>query len=283
MEPYLHVRLCNPCRRDQMMNSDEIEDKSLRKFIPRTPKRPGQFQFCLRSDKERIESVYNDLAKVDGGLADEELPWANKQLHGAKLERYLQEEANSRAEELETSKGQRREEIKRRLGDAGWDELDWTFPQFVMRKWAHLVEGPKSMTDREPLSQISSLAHEQSRAPHRVVQIGEMGPLLASTASPVDRAQASKRLSRTVVTGERGVSSDSAANSEVVGDNDESEIGEVGEDQDGSANQDSEDEYCFRDYYGPGHALVDTNVTLRRPFPSVLDALALPIISDLFG
>ncbi|KAG9075146.1 hypothetical protein FS749_013214, partial [Ceratobasidium sp. UAMH 11750] len=297
MEPYLHVRLCNPCRKEQLMNSDEIEDETLRSFIPQTPKLPGQVGFCLRSDKERIEAIYNDLAKVDGELTDDDLPWANQQLmrcimrlrHGGKLETFLQEEAESRAEELETSKSRRREEIKRRLGDAGWDELDWSFPEFVARKWAHLVEGPKPMTDRVWQNLYPKLVPwlTKNREHHtkrlKSERWGHRQRQLRRLLLEIKHRNVFLKVERKVVTGEKAVPSDGVANAAVAGDDDEGEMNEVDEDEDGdgSTSQDSDEKYCSRGQYGPGHLLVNNKVILRRPFPSMVDALALPIISDL--
>lgn len=90
------------------------------------------------------------------------------------------------------------------------------------------------------------------------------------------------KVNRKVITGEKGISSGSSANTEVTGDDDEDDMDEVNEDDDGSTSQDN-DGYCFKDYYGPGHKLVDARVVLWRPFPPMVDALALPIISDLLG
>ncbi|CAE7089016.1 unnamed protein product [Rhizoctonia solani] len=56
--------------------------------------------------------------------------------------------ATTRTREIEQLKEQRRQDVRRRLEDTGWEEPDWTFPEFVARKWASLVDGPQALTER---------------------------------------------------------------------------------------------------------------------------------------
>ncbi|KAG8727830.1 hypothetical protein FRC11_012381, partial [Ceratobasidium sp. 423] len=119
---------------------------------------------CLVRDKEDVEEWIATLQpETDDGSVSEGQKIQIIERAEARMERlkyamqmgqYLRDMAETRAQEIDQLKDRRRQELRRRMGEAGWEEADWTFPFFVARKWATLVEAPQPLTERAAFSDL---------------------------------------------------------------------------------------------------------------------------------
>ncbi|KAG9092388.1 hypothetical protein FRC06_000121, partial [Ceratobasidium sp. 370] len=291
-----------------IVSPDAIEDEFLRILIPQTAKRPGYPRYCLRSDRESIEATYN-IMKAKEKPAEEDVQWVKGRLefcftrleYATKLEVFLESIAETRAEELESLKDHRRKQIKQRLEDAGWNESDWTFPSVAARKWAPLVEGTKPLTDRVWQNLYPKLVPwlEKNRQHHierlRLERQKQRQRRLRRLLLEIKHQNVLLEVEKKVVRGGRSGQSDNAINDAAPaagsangdGDDDGGDEGEAieGEGGHGALSSDEDDDSDYEDdyanFYTPTQTIKSTKLVLRRPFPPMVDALALPLISDL--
>ncbi|KAG8761236.1 hypothetical protein FRC11_014139, partial [Ceratobasidium sp. 423] len=189
MDPYLNVRLCKDCTEIHVTHVDETGDLDLQALVFQssvTRMKASRYgmKTCLIRDVEEVRGW------IDGHspIPEEELESKVDTRVGAILDRveyamtmegFLRDMAETRTREIDELKEQRRRDVKRRLEEAGWEEPDWTFPEFVARKWASLVEAPQALTERawEKLYQSLVPYLETNRRSHtersRVVRKGK--------------------------------------------------------------------------------------------------------------
>ncbi|KAG9084015.1 hypothetical protein FS749_005566 [Ceratobasidium sp. UAMH 11750] len=277
MDPYLNVQLCNACRDNHLISMDEVPNH-IRRFIPWTVRDHIDPGVCLRSEKEAMEAQYAEHLDTEGrGLGS---PWVQERSafclerteYAAKLTMFLVDMAESRMRELEDMKGQRREDIKRRLGDAGWEKSDWTFPWQVARKWATLVEGPKPLTDRvwknlypkliPYLEKNRGFQTERFKNDRWRQRERRMRALLVATK----KQNVMLKVDRKNIRGEVTIGPDNNPLAPFL-------------DSDGEIPSEAEDD-AGNTVIFVGHR-ESLNVTIERPFPPLVDALALPVISGL--
>ncbi|CAE6452045.1 unnamed protein product [Rhizoctonia solani] len=160
MDPYLNVRICKDCVEMHVIHCDEVDDE-VQLVIPEsriTRMKTSRYgmKTCLIRDVEEAEKWFEDLYALENPSKEEVDAMFDKRfrkLRGRKkyakeMEEFLCSMAQARTQEIDELKEQRRQDIKRRLEDAGWEERDWIFPEFVARKWSSLVEAPQALTDR---------------------------------------------------------------------------------------------------------------------------------------
>ncbi|CUA72842.1 hypothetical protein RSOLAG22IIIB_10350 [Rhizoctonia solani] len=146
MDPYLHVRLCNLCRNNQIMRISESDQ--LLEFLPRSNKikdaRRG-FTYTLESEFLKITAVVKQDMDEETFAEWQEVKCAEvleRQEHGALLQRYLRRAELERDSELWDL------QINARLLDEGWSRRD-TYPSPAnSEKWDKLTLLPKPLTDR---------------------------------------------------------------------------------------------------------------------------------------
>ncbi|KAG8717404.1 hypothetical protein FRC09_014334 [Ceratobasidium sp. 395] len=260
-------------RRFVIIDVDEI-DSAISDFIPQS-----QFkQMCLLSDKDDVEKMYKKLFKPKGKPSAKYQAWAEERIrfcrarreHAVDLETFLENMADMRLQELEELKNQRRNSIKRRLTQAGWEESDWTFPWQIARKWATLVEDPKPLTDRiwqnlypkmvPYLAKNREFQTARFKADRQRRQNRRMRALLIE----IQKRDIVLKVDRTVLRGETPAAVNHL---------------EPYYDSDGGLPSEAENE--------AGHTIIfagnrePLKVVISRPFPPMTDALALPIIQEL--
>ncbi|CAE6540988.1 unnamed protein product [Rhizoctonia solani] len=152
MDPYLHVRLCNSCRDNQIMRISESDQ--LLEFLPRSNKikdtRRG-FTYTLKSEFIEIEDIMAQDMDEDA-FAE----WQNarraevceRQEHGALVQRYLIKAEAERDYELWDLQWQHQKQINTRLLDEGWSRRDTDPSPANREEWDKLTLLPKPLTDR---------------------------------------------------------------------------------------------------------------------------------------
>ncbi|CAE7194981.1 unnamed protein product [Rhizoctonia solani] len=152
MDPYLHVRLCNPC---------------CDKVIMEMPLNCPLIQFLPRSSEIRVpppgcvHTLQSEFAKIKDAAkkyTDEDAfaEWQRKtfeeirerQTHGLVLESFLSVMEEEREIELYKLKCQREAQIKTRLQDEGWSTRDMEPSPTNRMEWNKLVSQPKLITNR---------------------------------------------------------------------------------------------------------------------------------------
>ncbi|KAG9122879.1 hypothetical protein FRC07_000560 [Ceratobasidium sp. 392] len=240
----------------------------IHKFIPLSQSRT----LCLRSDKEEVERAYKKIEKATSGLVAKRKAWIEDRVRYAyELEIFLANIAETRLKELEELKSQRREDLKSRLEEAGWEESDWTFPWQIARKWATLVEGPKPLTDRvwqnlypkmiPYLEKNREFQTERFKSDRRRQRERRMRALLVA----MKKQGVLLKVNRAVIRG--GTTPSTSNDLEPYYDSDDNLPSEA-EDSDGHM-------VLFAGHREP------LKVVISRPFPPMADALALPIVQEL--
>ncbi|KAG9079793.1 hypothetical protein FRC06_007455, partial [Ceratobasidium sp. 370] len=279
MDPYLNVRLCNGCRENHLISLDKVSNMSLRKLIPWSVRDQNLPCVCLRAEKEKVEEKYAEIIATEGDISEEGL-WAQERImfcserlkYASELAMFLDDMVETRMRELEEMKNQRREDIKRRLADAGWEESDWTFPWQVARKWATLAEGPRVLTDRvwknlypklvPYLEKNRTFQTERFKKDRQRQRERRMRALLVA----IKKQNVLLKVDRKTIRGEANVN---------PGDNPLASF----LDSDGEMPSEVED--------AMGNTVViaghreSPKVTIERPFPPLVDALALPVVCEL--
>ncbi|KAH7320495.1 hypothetical protein B0J17DRAFT_685387 [Rhizoctonia solani] len=182
MDPYLNVRLCKDCTEIHIIHINELEDPMLgslvyQSSITRMKASRYGMQTCLIRDVEEMRKWHEEVIKNDA-IPDEELQVkiegrfddiVDRVEYAQIMEEFLRDMAEARTREIDQLKEQRRQDVKRRLEEAGWEEPDWTFPEFVARKWGPLVEGPQALTERAWQKLYPNLVPylEKNRESHR--------------------------------------------------------------------------------------------------------------------
>ncbi|KAG8732742.1 hypothetical protein FRC11_011165 [Ceratobasidium sp. 423] len=281
MDPYLNVRLCNTCREEQLVCVSEIRPEGLNRLIHQSSIsfiKPGRNQVgtCLRAEKEEIEGIWADIIAGNAQLDEGTIAWVKETTKACKerteyakvLEYYLNNVADARSQELNQLKEQRRQEIKRRLEESGWEEQDWLFPMLWADEWTSLVEAPKPLTDRVwqklypqliPFLEKNRNRHiAKSKAHRRIERKRRLHNLLIN---------AKKQSSLLSVDGSviRGETSNSYPGTTLPTNGTPASTAENGNADASSAIANAPD------------------FILRAPFPPIVDALRFPIISDLLN
>ncbi|CAE6512125.1 unnamed protein product [Rhizoctonia solani] len=152
MDPYLHVRLCNSCRDEQVVE------------IP-TPNRLLQFLPFSREIKESrcgtVHTLDTEFSKIRD-IAEQDVSeeafsvWQKeryalvreRQKHSESIESYLNAVEVERELELEDLKRQRKTQIQTRLEEEGWSKEDMDLSNINRADWTKLIWQPKLITDR---------------------------------------------------------------------------------------------------------------------------------------
>ncbi|CAE7217543.1 unnamed protein product [Rhizoctonia solani] len=177
--------------------------------------------------------------------------------------------AQARTEQIDQLKEQRRRDIKHRLEEAGWNEPDWNFPDFVARKWVSLVEAPAALTDRAWQKLYPSLVPylEKNRRSH-------------TERSIIVRKGKRLRRMRRLLLAIRNESNLFEVEDESASEG--SESGSVSTD-DTTVNSHIKEEYNHDsgfDNPDPSTSIVPS-LGVMLPFPPMVDLLKWPIISEL--
>ncbi|KAG9119182.1 hypothetical protein FRC07_005947 [Ceratobasidium sp. 392] len=278
MDPYLNVRLCNTCRGEHVISTEEAPNKLIKKLVPQTIGTEDSEPLCLRSDLEELSSYDLYRETPDGSIHPEVKEWLQRKTdfriarlqYARNLEAFLEKILDDRSKELEMLKSQRRDDIKQRMESLGWNKRDWIFPMGVADKWAKLVEAPKPLTERGKLW--------QSLYPKLVPYLEENRETHMKQA-PNDRYRRRERRLRMLLVGmkrkdtvfkvKRSVIQAQSSGSTTP--HNEGFLSPQG-DQSG---EDSEDDWEFS-YHNPPSTFV-----LRRPFPAMVEAFNLPPISGV--
>ncbi|CAE6492021.1 unnamed protein product [Rhizoctonia solani] len=301
MDPYLNVRLCKDCCEVHVAHIEEMERVALRPLVHQseiTRKKSSRWgmKTCLVRDKEDVEDWIESiqLETDDGSVSEGQQAQITERIdareerlkYAPQMERYLREMAETRAREIDQLKDQRRQELKRRMREAGWGEADWTFPFFVARKWATLVEAPQPLTERAwqklypimvPYLEKNRISHvKRSKLVNEAQRHRRMRRLLLAiknknTMLQIDRG-ALQAMKEETETSSSPADIDVADDSNNINDlptNDAETDGT--EDEDDTLSQSSE--------YSIPTTLSD--LIINMPFPPMVDVLEWPIISDL--
>ncbi|KAG8787926.1 hypothetical protein FRC12_015106 [Ceratobasidium sp. 428] len=148
MDPYLLVRLCDSCLKDQV--EEWGGDKNNIQFLPHThliEKPQTSTTFVLKRD---IEDMNRSTAKGQKGVAAYKKARSKRvkerQTFGDKLEEFLDWMELGPMDGLEQRREQRWEQIKTRLLAEGWKEEE--FQLRYSPEWRQLVWQPRPVTDR---------------------------------------------------------------------------------------------------------------------------------------
>ncbi|KAG8738763.1 hypothetical protein FRC10_006480 [Ceratobasidium sp. 414] len=284
MDPYLNVRLCNACREDHLIILDDIPNVDLRRLVPWSVRDHNLPAVCLRSEKEKVEENYAEIVDTNGdisegsSLAQERIMYClERKKYASELAIFLDNMAETRMRELERKRanGVRTlllHSIKRRLADASWERSDWTFPWQVARKWATLVEGPKSLTDRvwknlypklvPHLEKNQGFQTERFRNDRQRRRERRMRASLVATK----KQGVLLKVDRRAIRGEAGNNPDNNSLAPFL-------------DSDGEIPSEFEDP-MGNTVVIAGHR-ESLKVTIEIPFPPLVDALALQVVSEL--
>ncbi|CAE6411684.1 unnamed protein product [Rhizoctonia solani] len=289
MDPYLNVRICKDCVEIHVTRADEVEDE-LRHLIPesRNIRKAGRYGVatCLTRDVTEVEQWYYNLPAGDHGYSEDE--WDAKLDEGVKkvrdrityakqMKEFLRHIAKTRAEEIDLLKEQRRQDIKRRLQDAGWEERDWIFPEFVARKWSSLVESPQALTERA----------WQKLYPSMVPYLEQNRRWRTQRSKLVRKGKRLRRMRRLLV-GIRNQSFLLEANGEGISE-DEDETGDDSVDAAAShmsssedeSSSSTEDEFDMNTEKTVPFTQIVSYTGIKAPFPPMVDLLEWPIIANL--
>ncbi|KAG8761604.1 hypothetical protein FRC11_013642, partial [Ceratobasidium sp. 423] len=295
MDPYLNVRICKDCVEIHVTHVDRI-DRELQPLVPRsgvTRMKASRYgmKTCLIRDVEEAQRWYNGITE-SSSLSFEELEIRFEERfdgvldrleHAKQLEGFLNFMTRTRGRGIDWLKEEWRQDIKRRLEDAGWEEPDWIFPEFVARKWSLLVEAPQPLTDRAWQKLYPSMVPylEQNRRSH-------------TERSKFVRKGKRLRRMRRLLLGIRNQSDLFDISGEDVPD-DEDEPGDDSPDitadqntpndtpspSEDEANNTTEDESDRNPENPAPSAPIMPCARVRIPFPPMVDLLKWPIISDL--
>ncbi|CAE6527009.1 unnamed protein product [Rhizoctonia solani] len=294
MDPYLNIRLCKDCTEIHVAHANEIPDK-MRALIPQSEitymkaTRYGM-KTCLVRDKTGLEAWFDKLeaAKQDGSMTqqarlseiDNRFSLILERLkYATKTEEFLRNMAEVRTKQIDQLKEQRRQDVRRRLEEAGWEETDWTFPEFVARKWAPLVEAPQALTDRAWQKIYPSLVpyleknrtsqNERSKIIRKGKRLRRMRRLLLAIRNSNNLFEAVEE----DLSGEENASG--GASGAPTADDLIASEDEPGSIVDGESDHES-------DIEPPNHSTpVVTPIRLQMTFPPMVDLLEWPIISEL--
>ncbi|KAH7320470.1 CHAT domain-containing protein [Rhizoctonia solani] len=294
MDPYLNVRICKDCVEIHVTHVDGI-DYELRPLVPRskiTRMKASRYgmKTCLVRDAEQAQQWLSELP-VSDVLSDKELDAVFQERLDAALNRidyakqmveFLHDMAKARKQEIDQLKEQRRQDIKRRLKDVGWEERDWMFPEFVARKWSSLVEAPQVLTDRA----------WQKLYPNMVPYLEQNREWQTKLSKLVRKGKRLRRMRRLLL----GIRNQSHLLDDADGE-DGSEDGDWAEIDfsavaDSTANNThplSGDEFHNTSEDDPDGSMENNNPStptitharVRIPFPPMVDLLEWPIISNL--
>ncbi|CAE6489567.1 unnamed protein product [Rhizoctonia solani] len=242
-------------------------------------------------DVEEAQEWYDNLTEPDR-RSDEELDAKleehfedilDRLEHAKQLEEFLNFMARARTQEIDRLKEERRLNIKRWLEDAGWDEHDWTFPEFVACKWSSLVEAPQALTDCawQKLYPSMVLYLEQNRRSYtersKFVRKGKwlrrMRRLLLDIRNQSDIFDNS---GKDIPEGEDKPEDDSPDTT--INQNTLNDTLSPSEDESSSTTEDESDRNP--EQLAPLAPLTSC-ARVRTPFPPMVDLLKWPIISDL--
>ncbi|CAE6495314.1 unnamed protein product [Rhizoctonia solani] len=273
MDPYLNVRLCNACREEQLEYVTEIKPQSLGRLIYQSSisiikSGRNQANTCLRTEKKEIEGIWADICAGKAQSDKDTIRWIKEMANACKerqkyartLAHHIENTIDSRSKELGYLKDQRRQEIKRRLEENGWEERDWQFPWRQAREWTNLVEAPKLLTDRV----------WQKLYPQLVPLLETNRRVHTTELKALQRSQRKRRLHNLLINIKNQSSLLSMDSNVVTGTNSQPHSASASPDDAATGNENT------------SSSIVHTSkFTLRAPFPSIIDALKFPIISDL--
>ncbi|KAG8693003.1 hypothetical protein FRC08_009382 [Ceratobasidium sp. 394] len=166
-DPYLHVRLCASCRKDELKErlpiwmKPEPADRTLINESANIHVKPESRRsrgstayFSLKRTIDEVLRAQQGFRSTGDtvGLAKWEQDRRKfvlaRREHGNALHKYLQSAHRSRGEELSNLKQQRKDAITQRLKALGWTDEDIELTHVDRKQWWGLVEVPKPLTER---------------------------------------------------------------------------------------------------------------------------------------
>ncbi|KAG8786079.1 hypothetical protein FRC12_016938 [Ceratobasidium sp. 428] len=116
------------------------------------PERPD-VHYYLRRDLQSFMELIDDPRYKTQDVWDELIMNRRKELeeryqHAARLEEFLEDMEEDRANEIQELKEERRLSIEERLYEDGWTSEDLDFPAETRSRWNQLVLRPQPLTDR---------------------------------------------------------------------------------------------------------------------------------------
>ncbi|KAG8792366.1 hypothetical protein FRC12_006292 [Ceratobasidium sp. 428] len=280
MDPFLHVRLCNPCRDEQIAEIWESDD--FLQLVPRSDviKAAGDgFMYTLRSEYQMVRKRANGKQSFftwRETRAKEMDEWHER---ADELEMYLDRVELDRESELEDLKEKRVEDIETRLVEKGWTKRDAITSPENAAEWNKLVWQPKPMTDRiwnnlypklVPMLESNRAYHErvdkEQRQQSRIIRIGglvtksrlDLPPLVHVTLKhPPESEDASEPSTPESNASESSTSESSTSESNTF----ESDIADI---------------------LDLSHLAPDNiDVKAERPFPTMAEFLAWPMVKSI--
>ncbi|KAH7332971.1 hypothetical protein B0J17DRAFT_677073 [Rhizoctonia solani] len=161
MDPFLLVKLCGPCRNTQLMPLISVSPVLIplinysRGIAP--TKRRTAWAYVLRNDADDLTAQYNekhesiDANALEEWVREKKESVAARRNRGLQIAEFLEDLERGREREILDIKTARRSEIKRRLAEMGWTEMDMEFGWWALREqrdWNDLVSRSKPLTER---------------------------------------------------------------------------------------------------------------------------------------
>ncbi|CAE6522622.1 unnamed protein product [Rhizoctonia solani] len=267
MDPYLNVKLCNTCREEQLEYVSEIKPDYIKRGR-------DQMATCLRAEKEEIEVIWADICSGNAQSDEDTIRWIEETANACKerqkyarvLEHYLENAVDNRSKELGQLRIQRRQKIKKRLEENGWEERDWQFSLMTAREWTNLVEAAKPLTDRV----------WQNLYPQLVPFLEKNRRMKNADSKARRRFQRKRRLHNLLIHVKNQNSLLSVDKNIVTESNSNSHPALA------SPSDDTPAENAADSNEDTSNSIAPTaNFILRAPFPPIVDALKFPIISAL--
>ncbi|EUC54257.1 F-box protein [Rhizoctonia solani AG-3 Rhs1AP] len=295
MDPYLNVRLCKDCVEVHVTHVNEIPEglQDLVHNSNSTRMKASQhgMRTCLIRDKEEFEK-WIDYMKTSSPMTErvrraeieKRLATITARLEYARnMEQFLRNMAEARIKQIDQLKEQRRQDVKRRLEEAGWEEADWTFPEFVARKWASLVEAPQALTDRA----------WQKLYPDLVPYLEKNRESQAERSKIIRRGKRLRRMRRLLL---------AIRNSNALFETDKEEVQDLSDQEnlddlttnasdasadgtsasEGEGDSTADESSNDHDVENPNHPTpIVSHLGVKMPFPPMVDLLEWPIVSEL--
>ncbi|KAL5638108.1 hypothetical protein ACGC1H_002383 [Rhizoctonia solani] len=297
MDPYLNVRLCKDCTEVHVIHTSELPG-GLQDLVPHsglTRMKASRYdtRTCLIRDKEKFEEWMDSLL-ANGPMTEQAMrSEISKRMavittrleYASEMKDFLRTIAEARTKQIDQLKEQRRQDVRRRLEEAGWQDADWTFPEFVARRWASLVEAPQALTDRAWEKLYPTLVPyleknrrsqtERSKIIRRGKRLRRMRRLLlairnSNTQFGVDEVDQQDLFNEEEEPGDPSTNvSDTAVDSP-----------SASEEGDGITESEGNNDSNIGNPNSPTPMV--SPIRIKMPFPPMVDLLKWPIISELF-
>ncbi|KAG8694987.1 hypothetical protein FRC09_009467, partial [Ceratobasidium sp. 395] len=156
MDTRIRIRLCATCRNTPGSIDEMSTDEKRLLLVPTSrdilPERPD-VHYYLRRDLQAFKEIIDDPRYKTQDVWDELIMNRRKELeeryqHAARLEEFLEDMEEDRANEIQELKEERKLSIEERLYEDGWTSEDLDFPAETRPQWNQLVLWPHPLTDR---------------------------------------------------------------------------------------------------------------------------------------